>query len=56
MLFGKKTEYQFKLSIDGFDIRKVPCIKLFGVIIDGNFTWRQLIENTSINIYIYIYI
>ena len=32
MLFWKKTEYQFKLSVDGFDIERVPCIKLLGVI------------------------
>ena len=25
MLFRKKTEYQFKLSIDGFDIEIVSC-------------------------------
>ena len=41
MLFGKKTEYQFKLSIYGFGIEIVSCIKFLGVIIDDNFTWRQ---------------
>ena len=46
MLFGKKTEYRYKLSINGFRIERVLCIKL-GVIINHNFMWRQQIENTS---------
>ena len=47
-LFEKKTQYQFKLSIYGFDIERVPCIKFSGVIIDDNFIWRQhMIEHTS---------
>ena len=47
-LFEKKTQYQFKLSIYGFDIERVPCIKFSGVIIDDNFIRRQhIIENTS---------
>ena len=46
MLFGKKAEYRFKLSTDGFHFERVLCITL-GVIINHNFMWRQQIENTS---------